>query len=270
MVINLNIEIEKAKKEFDDNNYEKALEILDGAEVEEDYQKLAMIIRIASLMGLSSYDEAITVINSGIEKFPYDDFLWARKVECHYFNGDKNKAAKALEELDRIVNKDDKHRLVFLAEMYELVNNHTKALKYCNMALDIDGDFLDAISLKARVACSIKDNDMMSDCADRLLELYEDGYLKVMLPLMLKLFSARYRDCLNIINDVDVLDDEHDEMLKAILYKQMVEDLNIEIRTSSPIEMGVDDVLDVVLKYHYEGIENGEVNGALYLIKKCQ
>ena len=33
MVINLNLEIEKAKNEFDDKNYERALEILDSLEV---------------------------------------------------------------------------------------------------------------------------------------------------------------------------------------------------------------------------------------------
>ena len=269
MVINLNLEIEKAKKEFDDNNYEKALEILDNAEVEEEYQKLAMIIRIASLMALNRYGEAVDVINSGIEKFPYDDFLWARKVECHYFNGDKKKAIKSLGELERIVNKDDKQHLVLLAEKFEMLNNHTKALKYCDMALDIDGDFSDAIRQKAMVASALKDHDMMSECADKLLELCDDDICKITLPMILKLFSGRYRDCYDIVNGVDI-DGGYGEMLKGGIYNRMVEDLEIEIRTSAPIEITIDEVLNLFFMYHYDGIDHGEINGAKYLITKRQ
>ena len=142
---NLNLEIEKAKNEFDDRNYERALEILDSLEVEGEYHKLAVMIRIASLMALKRYDDSLSVIDSNIEKFPYSDFLWSRRVECHYFNGDEENAVKSLEELERIVNKDEKHALVFLAEEFELLDNHEKALKYCDMALGIDEDFEDAV-----------------------------------------------------------------------------------------------------------------------------
>ena len=265
-MINLNLEIEKAKNEFDDKNYEKALEILDGLEAEGEYHKLALMIRLASLMALKRYDDSLKVIDSNIEKFPYSDFLWSRKVECHYFNGDEQNAVKSLEELERIVNKDDKESLVFLAEECELLDNHKKALKYCDMALDIDGDFIDAVQQKAMIASSLKDRDMMSDCADKLLKLYDEDIYKVMIPLMLKLFSGRYRDCLDIINSVDVLDEAHEEMLKGAIYKSMVEDLNIEIRTSAPIEMTVDEVLDLFFRYHYDGIKHGEIKGARYLI----
>ncbi len=270
MVINLNLEIEKAKNEYDEKNYEKALEILDGVEVEGEYRRLAFMIKIASLMALKRYDESLSVIDSNIEEFPYSDFLWSRKVECHYFNGDEENAAKSLEELERIVNKDDKESLVFLAEEFQLLDNHKKALKYCDMALDIDENFLDAVRQKAMISSSLKDYDMMSDCADKLLELYDEDVYKVMIPLMLKLFSGRYRDCLDIINSVDVLDGSHDEMLKGAIYKSMVEDLNIEIRTSAPIEMTVDEVLDLFFRYHYEGIRHGEIKGAKYLIIKRQ
>ena len=270
MVINMNIEIEKAKNEFDAKHYEEALEILDGAEVEEEYQKLAMILRIASLMALNRYDEAISVINSGIEKFPYDDFLWTRKVECHHFNDDDEDAEKAMDELERIVNKDDKSDPVFLAEKFEMLNNHTKALKYCNMALDIDGDFVEAVRQKAMVASALKDHDMMSDCADRLLELYDDGFSKLMIPFMLKLFSGRYRDCFDIIKSSTVIDDEHDEMLKVAVYNSMLEDLKVEIRTSAPVELTIDEVLNLLFSYHYDGFEHGEIKGAKYLITKRQ
>ena len=270
MVINLNLEIEKAKNEYDEKNYEMALEILDGIEDEGEYQKLAALIRIASLMALKRYDESLNIIDSSIEEYPYSEFLWSRKVECQYFKGDEKDAAKSLEELERIVNKDEKHALVFLAEEFELLDNHEKALKYCDMALEIDEDFEDAVRQKAMIASSLKDRDMMSDCADRLLKLYDDDIYKVMIPFMLKLFSGRYKDCLDIVNGVNVLDDSQDEMFKGAIYKSMVEDLNIEIRTSAPIEMTVDEVLDLFFRYHYDGIGQGEIKGVRYLITKQQ
>ena len=78
MVINLNLEIEKAKNEYDEKNYEMALEILDGMEDEGEYQKLAALIRIASLMALKRYDESLNIIDSSIEEYPYSEFLGSR------------------------------------------------------------------------------------------------------------------------------------------------------------------------------------------------
>ena len=269
MVINLNLEIEKAKNEYDEKNYEMALEILDGIEDEGEYQKLAALIRIASLMALKRYDESLNIIDSSIEEYPYSEFLWSRKVECQYFKGDEKGAAKSLEELERIVNKDDKHSLVFLAEEFELLNNHEKALKYCDMALDIDRDFTDAVRQKAMSASALKDYDMMSDCADRLLELYEKKKKKLV-PFTLKLFSGRYRDALGIVDGMSVLDNAQEEMMKGAIYNSMVEDLNIEIRSSSPVDMTIDEVLDLFFRYHYDGIGQGEIKGVRYLITKQQ
>lgn len=269
-MINLNLEIEKAKQEFDEKNYEKALEILDGAEADEDYLKLAILLKIASLMGLKRYDECISVIDSCIEEFPHDDFLWSRKVECHYFMDDEENAVKSLGELERIANKDDKYSLVFLAEEFILLNNYEKAIKYCDMALDIDRDFVDAHRQKAMAASAIKDHEMMNDCADRLLELYENEFSRAMIPLMLKLFSGRYGDCLDIINGVESLDDAHSDMLKGIVYNAIVDDLNVEIRTSAPVELTIDEVLNLLFEYYYGGVDCGEINGVMYLIAKCQ
>lgn len=89
---------------------------------------------------------------------------------------------------------------------------------------------------------------------------------KVLLPLMLKMFSGRYKDCLEIIGSVEILDEGHVEMLKAGIYNRMCDDLEIEIKTSAPIEMTVDEVLDLLFKYHYDGVNHGEIKGALYMI----
>jgi len=269
MVINLNSQIETAKKEYDEKNYEMALEILDGIEVEGEYQKLVVFIKIASLMALRRYEDSLNIIDSNIEKFPYSEFLWSRKVECQYFNGDEEDAVKSLEELERIVNKDDKQSLVFLAEEFEMIGNHENALIYCDMALDIDEDFVDAVRQKSMSASALKDYDMMSDCADRLLELYNSDFEKL-IPFTLKLFSGRYRDALGIVEGMDLSDKANEEMMKGAIYNSMVEDLNIEIRTSAPIDMTIDEVLDLFFRYHYDGIGHGEIKGAKYLITKQQ
>ncbi len=270
MVINLNLEIKKAKKEFDDKNYEKVLELLDGIEVEKEYRKLVMMMRIVSLMVLKRYEDSLKAIELGIEEFPYDDFLWFRKVECHHFMRDEENALNALAEVERIVNKDDKQSLVLLAEQFEWVNDYDSALKYCDMALAIDGNFIDAVRQKAMVACSLKDHDMMNDCADKLLELYDEDIYKVLLQLMLKLFCGRYKDCLEIVDGVDVLDEGQVKMIKAGIYNQMCEDLNVDIRTSAPVGMTVDEVLNLFFKYHYDGVSHGEINGVRYSITKHQ
>jgi hypothetical protein len=50
----------------------------------------------------------------------------------------------------------------------------------------------------------------------------------------------------------------------------MLEDLKVEIRTSAPVELRIDDVLNLLFSYHYDGIEHGEIKGAKYLITKRQ
>lgn len=270
MVIILNLKIEEAKKEFDDKNYVGALEILNGEEFEDEYFKLVMFLKIGCLRGLNRFDEALMVINSAIEKCPFEDIFWAQKVQCHYFNGEKRNAVRALVELERIVDRNDERALVDVSELFSLVGDDEKALKYCDMALSIDGDFVDAVRQKSMIAGSLKDYDMMSDCADRLLELYDKDILKLSIPFMLKLFSKRYDDALSIVNSVGVLDDEHELLLKSAIHNAMAEDLNIEIRTSAPVEITIDEVLRIFMDYHYRGVQGGEICGANYLISETE
>ncbi len=270
MVINLKSKIEEAKKEFDDENYEKALEILDAGNFGEEYSKLVLILKIGCLRGLKQFDEALAVINSAIEKFPYEDFFWARKVECHYFNDENDAAIKALDELERIMDRDDRDAILLVSNISHLIGENERALKYCDMALAIDENWIEAVDQKAMIASSLRDYDMMSDCADRLLELYDEDIMKVMIPLMLKIFSKRYDDALSIIKGVDVLDDEHDLLLKSALFNAMSEDLRVKIGTSSPVEITMDDALGILMDYHYGGEQLGKVCGVDYMVLKSR
>lgn len=267
-MINLNLKIDEARKAFEDKNYDKALEILDGETFGEEYQKLVYVLRIGCLRNLKRYDEALAVIESGIEKYPYYDFFWFQKVTCYYFNDENDEAVKSLAKLEDVIDRDDKNALVMISDLFEMVGDYENALKYCDMALAIDENFADAIRQKAMVASSLEDDEMMSECADRLLELYDKDILKLMIPLMLKLFSKRYKDALGIVNGVDVLDREYDVLMKSAIYNTMTNDLNIELKTSAPIEMTIDEGLNLLFDYHYDGVESGKVRGISYIIIK--
>ena len=267
MVIVMYDELMKAKNEFDDKNFEKALEIINANEFDGELYRFAIVIKSACLSSLKRYDEELTAINEGIEKYPYDDFLWSRKVLSHYFNHDLDGAAKALEELERITDKDSKEALLNLAQKSELVGAYEKAVKYCDMALDIDENFVEAIQQKSLAATSLGDHDMMSDCADRLLEIRDNDLVSLMVPFILKLSSGRYKDCSRIINSADGLDLEYYELFKGSIYKQMICDLKIEIRSYELLDITIDESLNILFNYHYHGIDAGVVNGSQYFIK---
>ena len=259
--------IEEAKKQYDEGNYESALDLLDNLSDELEHSKLALTLKFLCFMNLKRYDESLNVINSLIEIDPYNEFFWSCKVKCHYFNDGGEKALKALEELERITDNDDKEGLVTVAELFNLVRNYKKALEYCDKALALDENYIPAIREKAMAASSLGDNGMMSDCADKLLEVSEDeGVTKILIPFMLKLFSGRYRDCCNIVNSVADLDGEINEMLKGAIYKTMIDDLNIEIRISQDVEAYIDESLELLFDYHYEGIDSGLIKGVDYWV----
>ena len=195
----MNSKIEEARKAFDDKNYSEALEILDGEEFDDAYLKLVFVIKMACLRNLNRYDDALRVIDVAIEKYPYYDFFWSHKIACHYFNDEKDEAIRSLAKLESMVDRDNNDSLVRLSTLFELVGDDENALKYCDMALAIDENYVDAVRQKAMIASSLKDEDMMSECADKLLELYDDDALKAMLPLMLKLFSKRYGDLSRVL-----------------------------------------------------------------------
>ena len=258
----------KAKEEFVNKNYEKVLEILDATEFDESYHKWLIFIKSTCLSFLHRYEEALEVINEGIEKYPYEEYLWSQKVSCHSFNGDKEMAVKALDELERIVDKENKESLVSFAKKCDLVHLPEKSLKYSNMALDIDENFIDAIHQKAMAACFLKDNDLMSECADNLLKIEDNNdIVSNLLPFMLKLFSGDYRGSLKIINNCKDLDFGHYELLKGAIYNHMVDDLNIAIGTTELISLSIHESLDLLFNYHYQGIDNGVVNGTRYFIR---
>ena len=263
-------EIMEAKKEFENKNYEKVLEILDGIEGDAENIKFAIILRVASLRFLQRHDEALNVIDSAIEKYPYEEFLWSSKVEIHYFNNQKDKAIESLGQFERIIDKKDKRALVEIAGKFDLVGDYENALKYCDMALDIDENFIEAVRQKALTAVSLKDHKMESECADKLLEIEGKSMINSMIPFMLKLFARRYKDALDIIESTEDFTDEHKELMIGSIYNRMSEDLKIEIRTSAPIDLVINDALSLLFGYYYDDIVSGDIHGVRYFIQKIK
>ncbi len=261
----MNSKIEQSITEFDEGNYENALNLLEDIEVEGREFKLAMMLKYTCLMSLNRYDESLAIINSLIESDPYDVDFWISKAKCHYFSHNKKSAKKAVSEAERLIDESDIRQLVKIAQVSNLIGNKRQALKYCDMALEIDETSLDALREKSLVASSLKDSELMNECADGLIDLCGDDTLLLVLPLLLRLFSGNYAGCLDLLNNAD-FDDDHVEMVKIGVYNQMCEDLNVQIAMSSPVLMDVGEALELLFKYHYEGVSCGNFKGVLYSV----
>lgn len=267
-MIILNKIIKQIEKEVRNNNFEKALEMMEGIECDGEDKFFISLLKIDSLMGLNKYDEALIILNPLISDDPYDPFLWSCKVKCHYFGDDKVRARKSLEEFKRLVDINDKKMLVYAANLCNLLDDYENALYYCNSALHIDAEYFEAINVKALVASHMGDKDLMSDCADELLKIREPGMINLMLPFVLKLFAGKFRDSRDIVNQADDLDDNHRQMLLAAIYNVMSNDLGVGIRTDMDVDVNFDDALDVLMVYHEHGVEAGIICGARYFIDK--
>lgn len=270
-MIILNLEIKEVEKEIDEKNFKKALEILDEIKSDDEEYELSLLFKVFCLINLKRYREALAIIEVLLKENPNEELLWADKVICQYFSGDKTHALKSLRKLESIVNRNDANSLYVVSQLANLVNRFNKAIEYANLALEIDEDFELAIIEKAHAVSRIKDYGQMNECADKLIELYDDDeLLKLSFPFMLKLFSGNYRGCLDLVNRIGDPDDEVCEMMKYAIFNQMGEDLKVEIYVTGQIESNLDDALEMLFDYYYGGVEGGIVGDVSYvIIKKC-
>lgn len=268
-MIILNLKIKEVEKEIDEKNFEKALAMLDEIESDDEEYELSLLFKVSCLINLKRYEECLAIIDILLKKNPNEELLWADKVMCHYFSGDKNQALKSLRKLESIVNRSDAYSLYVVSQLANLLNRSNKAIEYANLALEIDENFERAVIEKAHAVSRIKDYDEMNECADKLVELYGDNeLLKLTFPFMLKLFSANYRGCLDLVNGIEDLDDEIIGMMKYAIYNQMCEDLNVEIYVIGEVESDLDDGLEMLFGYYYDGVEGGMVGNVSYVVIK--
>ena len=262
----MNARIKKAREEFESGNYEKALGYLKRVKPNDNHYDLALVIKYSALMNLKRYSEAIKIINRLIGENPYDEYLWSRKVTCHYFNGEKEEAIKALGEYERVVDREDVEKLVSFAKTCNLLDKDDLALKYCNLALDIDDKSFEALIEKSMVAISMHDKELMNECADKIIDLNLEDSVKLMMPFTLKIFAHEYKSAFQLIDRFKEIDESFDEMLKVGIYNRMCDDLNIQLISLGELEIDIDETLDLMFDYYYGGVNQGIIKGVKYFI----
>jgi hypothetical protein len=82
------------------------------------------------------------------------------------------------------------------------------------------------------------------------------------------LFSKKYEDCLNLVENCEDDDLKHDygELFKGIIYNRMSDDLNAQILLADEIDLSVDDAIKLMLEFKKSGRDFGEVHGVSYFI----
>lgn len=267
-MINLNEQIEKAKKEFKNRNYEESIRFIDEVDSTDDYYELAQFLKSSCLMQLKQYRESLAILNDLISKTPYNELLWIDKLYCHIFLHENEKAVKALDEIDRLIDKTDKSMLVQVARLSYLVGDYDKSLKYCDYALAIDPDFKEALYEKASVLMELDDDEETNQVLNRMRELSDNDLLGTMPVFLMNLFSKNYRTCVDLVNNVNQgeVDDEHMEMLKGLIYKQICDDNNACLLIVNAQELPIDDALDIMFDFVETGKDHGEINGIHYFI----
>lgn len=245
--------IKQAIEEYENKNYENALNILEDIEDENVNVKNVEMLKTFCLMNLRRYSDALVIINKMIEKDPYNFSMWVFKVNCHYFNDEKDIANKSLKELERIADRNDKKQLVEVAHISNLIRDSKKAIEYSDLALSIDECYIDAIHEKAHAAASLDDYDLMNECADQLLELYGDDTIRFLFPFMLKLFSQRYEDCREMLDNAEGLDEGTVEMIKLGVYNTMLENMGVGIGLYEKVEVTINEALDILFDYRDKG-----------------
>lgn len=267
-MLNLNFKFKQCKKEFDDGNFEGALKSLECIKSDDSDYKFALMLKYNCLMGLECYHDALSIINLLISENPYVLLLWFDKVKCHYFLDDLDSSINALNHAERLVDFDDFDEIICFVKLCNMVGEYEIALKYCNFILDIDKTHVDALLEKSLIVTILNDKDMMNDCGNKLLEVCDGTLSSLMVPFALKLFSGRYKDCFDVILKISRLDLKMCEILKKVLYTQMLCDLDIQIWMDCNVGLSIDESINLLMDYHYEKIEFGEIRDVKFIIIK--
>lgn len=267
-MINLNNELEKARSEFEQKNYEEALEYLENIDENDKYYDVSIIYRIYCLIHLSRYSEALSFLNPLIENFPYEFVLWYDKARCHILLHENEKAYSAMENIERIADSTDKEDLLHIARLYNLLDDGLKAIEYADKALEIDECYKEALYEKSLAASGLKDDKLMGEVSDRLFEVSDKSLFASLPSFLLKLFSKDYRGCLYILENCEVgeLDDESLDMVKTVLYQNIADDLNAQLMLSKEMEISVDDAIKLMLDFKETGKDSGKIHGVQYFI----
>jgi tetratricopeptide (TPR) repeat protein len=263
----MNSKITKGRVEFNDENYEKALEYFDEvSEDDEDYMYV-LIFKISCLMELERYDKALFLIESLLKEDGEDELLLYEKIRCHIALNEKDEALDTLKVFERIISHDNKRMVLAVAKFYKMLGDYPNALKFCNMSLDLDGCFEEAIREKSFIAVELDDMDMVNSCADKLLEIFDNKGSGMISVFLLKLYAGKFDDCMDIANNLGG-DFKEDTilMLKSVVYKVFSEHLGVDILLTSDVEIPIDEAIALLKDYDENGISMGVIHGVGFKI----
>lgn len=268
-MIYLNIDIKKGRSEFKQKNYKKALNYFEKIKEDDKDFEYATVFKISCLIELKQYGDALKLINPLIESNPYDELLWFDKVTCHIFLKEDEKALKALGEVERIVDNEDKSRLVYVAKFFNKLEVYDKAVEYCDKSLAIDENFKDALHEKSHAAIRLDDSEMIDEIADKFFEISKKDILSLTHVILLKLFAKNYSEALKIVENS--VDDENkketSQLFKLIIFKQICEDLDVQIWVNDVVDLSIDDALKLMLEFVESGKNHGIIKGVSYYIE---
>jgi tetratricopeptide (TPR) repeat protein len=264
----MNKNIEQGKKEFDEKNYKNALDHFKKVAKDDEEYEYAQVYSLICLMELKCYREALKVVNSLISKDPYSELLWYEKARCHIFLKQNMKARSALGELERVADGQDKESLLDVARLYSLLDDYGKVIEYCDKALAIDGSYKAALYEKALAASDMEDDEMVDSVSAEIINVCGGDLFALMPVFLLKLFSKKYGDCLDIIegSETDDVKKEFEESLKAIIYNRMSDDLNAKLALTKDIDLPIDEALKLMFEFKNAGKDHGEIRGVHYYI----
>ena len=258
---------EEGKLEFENNNYEKALDCFEQV-LNYEENDLAEIYKFECLLKLKRYAGALKVIDSLISNRPYSETLWKCKARCHIFRHESQSALKALGEVERLCDEENKEGLVDIAQIYNLLDEHEKVIKYCDKALAVDKTFKPALYEKMIVASSLKDIKMVDELTEKFLSISDNDLFGMMPVFIMNMFSKRYEKCLEIIDfcELDGSQRQEEELLKGAIYQTLSEDLNAQIGLSEKYDLSVDDAIGLMLEFKKTGKDYGVIHGVEYYI----
>ena len=268
MVKIMNDKIKQDNIEFEKKNYQNALNCLNQVHKNEYGYKFSLIVKLDSFMRLKKYDEALKIIDLIIEESPHIEIFWAEKVRCHLFLNEDAKALDALKELEKLCGDEDKEGFVRIARFYSILNENDKVIENCDNALKVDENYLPALYEKMLATSFLKDEKMIDDISEYILNASDNDLLSMLPVIMINLFSENYEKALELIENCELgeIDEEHRQLLKGAVYKRICDDLNAQIMLSEKVDLDVRDAVRLMLEFKETGKDHGEFNGVEYYI----
>lgn len=255
-------------EEFENESYDCALKHFESIGQDDDDYEISLLYKISCLIQLKRYSEALSLSNQLIEKYPNEFPLWFDKARCHILLKEDREVESAMNHLERIVDGTNKVDLLYMAKLFNFLHDNSKALEYVNRALEIDGNYLDALDEKFLTAVQLRDKKSQEEAIVKLYDISDKNLIDSMPLFFMKLFSKDYRGALDLLNDVNVQteDENYVELYKGAIYKHLTDDLNAQLMLDENIELDVEDAIRIMLEFKENGTDHGQIHGVNYFV----